>query len=103
MPRKSVSDVLQLVNDYKRSVTSGSQNTAETKHFPLKAPESRFRKYVDGCMRRQPFKDSNQKIFNDVLSLELPGRRWGSFASDFMLGPKHTRMDTMRLRLWSIV
>ena len=36
-------------------------------------------------MRCQQFKDSNQKKLIDPASLELPERRWGSFATDFIV------------------
>jgi hypothetical protein len=42
------------------------------------------RNYIKGCMRCQQFKDSREKNLTDPSPLEMPNRRWGSVATDFI-------------------
>jgi hypothetical protein len=42
------------------------------------------RNYVQGFMRCQQFKDLRQKGLTDPNPLEIPSRRWGSVATDFI-------------------
>ena len=71
--RKSVSDVLQLVHDSK---ISGHFKFAKTlsrlSNFHWRHKSQDVRKYVEGCMKCQQFKDSNQKKLAHTESLEIP-------------------------------
>ena len=78
-PRKSLSDVLQLADDSK---ISGHFKFAKTlsklSDFHWRHKSRDVRTYVEGCMKCQQSKDSNQKKLTDLESLELHERRWSS-------------------------
>lgn len=86
VPRRCVSNILELAHDCR---IAGHFKFAKTMsrlsnyHWRHKARD--VKKYVDGCMRCQQFKDSNQKKLTDPVSLEMPDRRWGSLATDFIV------------------
>ena len=86
IPRQSVSDVLQLAHDSK---ISGHFKFAKTmsrlNNFHWRHNSRDVRKYVEGCMKCQHFKDFNQEKLTDPESLELPKRRWGSISTDFIV------------------
>jgi hypothetical protein len=42
------------------------------------------RSYIKCCMKCQQFKDSRQKNLTEPTLLEVPLRRWGSIATDFI-------------------
>jgi len=46
---------------------------------------------VDGCIVCQQFKYTNQKKLNTPTSLEMPERRWGSLATDFIVQLPRTK------------
>ena len=84
--RKSMSEVLQLAHDFN---ISGHFKFAKTlsrlSNFRWRHKSRDVRKYVQGCMKFQQFKDSNQKKSTDPESLELPKRIWGSISTEFIV------------------
>ena len=101
IPRKSVSDVLQLEHDSK---ISGNFKFAKTlsrlSNFHWRHKSRDVRKYVEGCMKCQQFKDSNQKKLIDPESLELPERRWGSISTDFIVNLPKSKCGFDAITTW---
>ena len=82
IPRKSVSDVLPLAHDSEiSSHFKFAKKLSRLSNFHWRHKSRDVRKYVEGCMRCQQFKDSNQRKLTDSESLDE--RRWGSIATDF--------------------
>ena len=86
VPRKCVSTILGIAHD---SRLSGHFKLTKTlsrlSNFHWRHKTRDVRKYVAGCLKCQQFKDSNQKKLTDPMSLEMPKRRWGSLATDFIV------------------
>lgn len=101
VPRRSVANILHMAHDSK---LSGHFKFAKTMarlgnfHWRHKARD--VRNYVDGCVVCQQYKDSNQKKITDPTSLELPERRWGSLATDFIVNLPKTRDGFDAITTW---
>ena len=101
VPRKNVSGILDIAHDSK---LGGHFKFAKTMsrlsnfHWRHKARD--IKKYVDGCMKCQQYKDSNQKKLTDPMSLELPDRRWGSLATDFIVKLPKTKDGFDAITTW---
>ena len=92
VPRRSVSSVLQLAHDSKISGHFKFLKTlSRLEKFHWRHKTRDVRKYVDGCMKCQQYRDSNQKKLTDPMSLEVPERRWGSLATDFIVSLPKTK------------
>ena len=86
VPRKSVSNVLQFAHDSKICGHFGFSKTLSRFDGYRKKHNSRdVKNYVRRCSRCQQYKDSRQKKLTEPSSLEMPERRWGSFATDFIV------------------
>ena len=86
VPRKSVSRILQLSHDAKTSGHFGYLKTlSRLKNFHWKHKTRDVKNYVQGCLVCQQKKDYFGKKLTDPTSLEVPERRWGSLASDFIV------------------
>ena len=101
IPRKPVSDVLHLAHDSK---ISGHFKFAKTRsrlsNFLWRHKSRDVRKYVEGCMKCQQFKDSNQKNLTHPESLERPERRWGSISADFIVNLPKSRGGFDAITIW---
>ena len=101
VPRKSVSTVLGIAHD---SRVAGHFKFAKTMsmlsnfHWRHKARD--VKRYVDGCLVCQQFKDSNQKKLTDPMSLEMPDRRWGALATDFIVKLPKTKDGYDAVTTW---
>ena len=101
VPRKSISTVMHMAHDSK---ISGHFKTAKTMarldnfHWRHKARD--VKKYIDGCIVCQQYKDSNQKKLSEPVSLEMPERRWGSLATDFIVHLPKTKNGYDSITTW---
>ncbi len=85
-PRKVISTVLQLENEAKTSVHFRYlQTLSRLSNYHWKYKSRDFKNYVQGCLICQQKKDYMGKKHTDPTSLEVPERRWGSLASDFIV------------------
>ena len=76
VPRKSVSNVLQIAHDAKISGHFGFSKTLsrlDSYHWKHKSRD--VKNYVRGCLRCQQYKYSRQKKLTEPSSLEMPERR----------------------------
>ena len=86
VPRKSISTILQLAHDAKTSGHFGYLKTlSRLKNFHWKHKGRDVKKYVEGCITCQQKKDYAGRKLTDPTSLEVPERRWGSLATDFIV------------------
>ena len=86
VPRKSISSILQLAHDSKTSGHFGYLKTLlRLKNFHWKHKSRDVKNYVQGCIVRQQKKDYLGRKLTDPMSLEVPTRRWGSVATDFIV------------------
>jgi len=101
VPRKSVSRILDLAHDCK---TSGHFKFAKTmsrlENFHWRHKSRDVKNYIDGCIVCQQYKDSNQKKLTDPSSLEMPERRWGSLATDFIVHLPKTKDGYDAITTW---
>lgn len=101
VPRKCVSTILDIAHD---SRISGHFKFAKTmsrlSNFHWRHKTRDVKKYVDGCLRCQQFKDSNQKKLTEPMSLEMPNRRWGSLATDFIVRLPKTKEGHDAITTW---
>jgi len=101
VPRKSVSTILQIAHD---SRVGGHFKFAKTMsrltNFHWRHKSRDVKKYVAGCFTCQQYKDTNQRKLNDPVSLEMPERRWGSLATDFIVHLPKTKDGYDAITTW---
>lgn len=101
VPRKSVSTILQIAHDAR---VGGHFKYAKTMsrltNFHWRHKSRDVRKYVAGCFTCQQYKDTNQRKLNDPMSLEMPERRWGSLATDFIVHLPKTKGGFDAITTW---
>lgn len=101
VPRKSVSTILQMAHD---SRVGGHFKFAKTMsrliNFHWRHKSRDVKKYVAGCLTCQQYKDTNQRKLNDPMSLEMPERRWGSLATDFIVQLPKTKDGYDAITTW---
>jgi len=101
VPRKSVASVLQIAHD---SRLGGHFKFAKTmsrlSNFHWRHKSRDVKAYVAGCLTCQQYKDSNQRKLNDPVSLEMPERRWGSLATDFIVKLPKTKDGYDAITTW---
>lgn len=86
VPRKNVRDMLELAHDCLVSGHQGYEKTVERlRNFHWKHKYSDVKRYCQGCLKCQQFKDSRTKPFGTAETLDIPIRRWGCIASDFIV------------------
>ncbi len=86
VPRKAIATIMQLAHDAKTAGHFGYFKTlSRLKNYHWKNKSRDVRNYVQGCLVCQQKKDYMGKKLTDPTSLEVPGRRWGSLASDFIV------------------
>lgn len=101
VPRKAVSNVLQLAHDAKISGHFGYYKTmSRLKSFHWKHKTRDIKEYVQGCMVCQQKKDHQGKKLGDPTSLEVPKRRWGSLATDFIVSLPKTKNGFDSITTW---
>ena len=92
VPRKAVRDVLHLAHDAKVAGHFGYFKTlSRLGNFYWKHKSRDVKKYVQGCTICQQKKDHQGKKFGESTSLEVPERRWGSIATDFIVALPKTK------------
>ena len=75
-----------MAHDCKVSGHFGFYKTlSRLKNFYWKSKSKDVKSYVQGCLTCQQKKDSREKKLGDPMSLEIPDRRWGSIATDFIV------------------
>lgn len=102
-PRKNVSKVLDAAHDLKVSQHFGVTKTlSRLSSFYWKYMSRGVKQYVRGCMKCQQYKDSRAKSLGDPNPLEVPHRRWGLVATDFIvvqLPKSKDRFDAITTRV----
>eukprot|EP00171_Calliarthron_tuberculosum_P007413 IDg7413t1 len=85
VPRNNVKDILKLAHD---STVSGHFGFSKTLHrlerFHWRNKLRDVKIYCQGCFPCQQGKDSRVKPLGEPQPLEIPDRRWGSIATDFI-------------------
>ena len=101
VPRKSVSTILHIAHD---SRVGGHFKFAKTmsrlSNFHWRHKTRDVKMYVAGCLTCQQYKDTNQQKLNDPMSLEMPERRWGSLATDFIVQLPRTKDGYDAITTW---
>lgn len=101
VPRKAIPKVLQVAHDSK---TAGHFKFAKTMsrltNFHWRHKSRDVRNYINGCLKCQQYKDSNQQKMTDPTSLEMPERRWGSLATDFVVHLPKTKEGYDAITTW---
>jgi len=101
VPRRCVATVLGIAHDAR---VGGHFKFAKTLsrlanfHWRHKARD--VKNYVSGCLTCQQYKDSNQKKLTEPASLEMPDRRWGSLATDFIVRLPKTKEGYDAITTW---
>ena len=70
------------------------------KNFYWKHKSRDVKNYVQGCQTCQQKKDSREKKLGDPTSLEIPDRRWGSIATDFIVSLPKTKNGYDSITTW---
>lgn len=86
VPRQKIKDILRLAHDSPLGGHFSFHKTLsrlEKFYWPKKFTD--IKEYCEGCMTCQQAKDSRTKPFGRPQPLELPTRRWGSIATDFIV------------------
>ncbi len=87
IPRTSVAPILQIAHD---ATTRGhfgfSKRLLRLEKYHWKHKTRDVKEYVTGCLVCQQKKDHGGKKLTEPSSLEKPERRWGSLATDFIVG-----------------
>ena len=101
VPRKSVKTVLHMAHDCKIAGHFGFYKTLTIlKNFYWKHKSRDIKNYVQGCLACQQKKDSREKKLVDPTSLEVPDRRWGSIATDFIVSLPKTQNGYDCITTW---
>ena len=101
VPRKAISRIMQLAHDAKTAGHFGYFKTlSRLKNFYWKHKARDVKKYVQGCITCQQKKDHQGKKFGDPSSLEVPDRRWGSIATDFIVSLPLTKNGFDCITTW---
>ena len=101
VPKKSVPKLLQLAHDSKIAGHFGFYKTmSRLKRFYWKNKAQDVKRYVQGCMTCQQKKDHHGKRFGDPNALEIPTRRWGSLATDFIVSLPKTKNGYNCITTW---
>jgi len=96
IPRKAVPGIMHMAHDAKIAGHFGYFKTlSRLRNFYWKHKSRDVKNYVQGCITCQQKKDYQGKKFGNPSSLEVPNRRWGSIATDFIVSlPKTKDSDT---------
>ena len=96
-----MSEVLQLAHESKiGGHFKFAKMMSRLTNFHWRHKSRDVRKYVDGCIVCQQYRDSNQKKLTEPTSLEIPERRWGSLASDFIVRLPRTKDGYDAITTW---
>jgi len=101
VPRRAVSSILHMAHDSKIAGHFGFSKTMsrlENYHWRHKGRD--VKKYVQGCLTCQQKKDHSGKKLTDPTSLEVPERRWGSLATDFIVSLPKTKLGYDCITTW---
>lgn len=86
VPRKSVSTILHMAYDSKLSVKYKFAKTLDRlNNFHWRQKDRDVKRYVDGCIICQQYRDRNQKKLTHPVPLEIPERRWISLETDLVV------------------
>lgn len=101
VPRRSVSCIMQLAHDSKISGHFAFAKTlSRLANYHWRHKTRDVRNYVQGCIMCQQAKDSNKKKLTEPSSLEMPERRWGSLATDFIVHLPKTKDGKDAVTTW---
>lgn len=85
VPRKAVSEIIKLAHDSRLAGHFGFTKTlGRLSNYHWKHKTRDVRSFCDGCSTCQQQKDHGGLTLNDPTALELPTRRWGMVATDFI-------------------
>lgn len=101
VPRRSVRDVLHLAHDVKISghfAFSKTLSRLEGYHWKNKTRD--IENYCQGCSTCQQQKDFAGKKFTVPNPLDVPTSRWGSLATDFIVGLPKTSKGFDAITTW---
>ena len=102
VPRTQVRDLLYQAHDTRVSghfTTTKTLARLEKHHWKGKSRD--VKKYCEGCMTCQQQNDYHtQKKFTDPTPLNIPLRRWGSLASDFIVKLPKTKNGYDSITTW---
>lgn len=101
VPRRQVKDVLHAAHDVSIAGHFGFAKTLgrlERYHWRHKARDVKL--YVDGCQICQQKKDGRSKKLGIPTPLDVPTRRWGSLATDFIVKLPKTNRGHDSITTW---
>lgn len=86
VPRSAIHQVLSLAHDAKTAGHFGFLKTlSRLQNYHWKHKTRDVKNYVKGCLVCQRKKDHTGQKLGDPTGLEVPDRRWGSLACDFIV------------------
>lgn len=95
VPRTNVKEILELAHDNRTSGHFGYSKTLSRLHgYHWKNKSTDVYEYCRGCKTCQLNKDRRTKPLGVPQPLELPTRRWGSVAIDFITHLPRRNLDT---------
>ena len=101
VPRSCVRDVLQLAHDSKLGGHFGFAKTlARVQRFHWKGRTKDVRQYCEGCITCQQQGEMNTEKLGDPVSHNVPTRRWGCIATDFIVGLPLTKQGFDAITTW---
>lgn len=101
IPRSGVKEVLYAAHDSSVAGHFGFTKTLsrlDSYHWHHKSRD--VRSYVDGCQTCQQKKDSRKKKLGIPNPLDVPMRRWGSLATDFIVKLPMTKRGFDSITTW---
>ena len=101
VPRSIVRDILHMAHDARVAGHFAFAKTlARLDKFHWKHKTRDVRKYCDGCIVCQQRKDSRLRKLSEPTPLEVPSRRWGSLATDFIVSLPVTKNGFDSITTW---
>ena len=102
MPRANVRDMLEIAHNSRLGghfVVAKTLARLEKLHWRSKSKD--VRSYCSGCLKCQQVKDNRKKPLGSPEPLEIPTRRWGSVATDFITRLPQT--SSQRVAIMTVV
>ena len=101
IPRKAIPTVLQIAHDAKSAGHFGTAKTlSRLQNYHWKHKTRDVKNYVNGCRICQQMKDHTGKTLTDPQPLQVPTRRWGSLATDFIVSLPATKSGYDAITTW---
>ena len=101
VPRKAVKDLLFEAHDTSVSGHFGAAKTlARLEKYHWKGKCRDVERHCQGCLTCQQQKDHRQKKLSIPTPLDVPTRRWGSLATDFIVKLPKTKNGFECITMW---